>query len=372
MIARVFAPPRRWLRKFLFNIARRFCQTDDARQMLAQTLGAAPLGFGDRGDRGIIAPLAAVPYDDIGLPTLPGAREQKEAIIITARFRTGSTMLWNLFRHVPGCTAYYEPFNERRWFDAAGRGERLDASHKNVADYWREYDGLNELGRYYRDEWWRRDLFMEADHWAPDMKRYVACLIERAPGHPVLQFNRIDFRLPWFRKSFPRARIVHLYRHPRDQWCSTLKDIRCFPADGPAKAFAACDKFYLGAWIEDLKYRFPFLADPAEQHPYRSFYFLWRLSYLAGTQYSDYSVGYERLTGDPAIEIEKLMSFLGLRQADPELLRSLVAPPEGKRWMRYASDDWFKEHESYCEHVLESFLSDVAAMRCAELDGAAF
>ena len=52
----------------------------------------------------------------------PGRRAEprrRPPIFITARFRTGSTLLWNIFRHIEGCTAYYEPFNERRWFDAA-------------------------------------------------------------------------------------------------------------------------------------------------------------------------------------------------------------------------------------------------------------
>ena len=86
---------------------------------------------------------------------------------------------------------------------------------------------------------------MDEDFWDPDLKRYVEILIERAPGRPVLQFNRIDFRLPWFRRHFPDAKIVHLYRHPRDQWCSALMDVKCFPRHGRVEDFAAHDKFYL-------------------------------------------------------------------------------------------------------------------------------
>jgi hypothetical protein len=48
----------------------------------------------------------------------------------------------------------------------------------------------------------------------------------------VLQFNRIDFRLPWFRHHFPAATILHLARHPRDQWCSCLLDPARFPPNG--------------------------------------------------------------------------------------------------------------------------------------------
>jgi hypothetical protein len=35
-------------------------------------------------------------------------------VFVTGRFRSGSTLMWSLFRNVPGCTAFYEPLNERR------------------------------------------------------------------------------------------------------------------------------------------------------------------------------------------------------------------------------------------------------------------
>src|SRR5438105_10664268 len=99
-----------------------------------------------------------------------------------------------MFRNIPGLTAYYEPFNERRWFDPSARGSKMDSTHRNVSDYWKEYDGLQELDHYYREEWIGRNLLMDANSWNPDMKRYVEFLIAMAPGRPVLQFNRIDFR----------------------------------------------------------------------------------------------------------------------------------------------------------------------------------
>ena len=37
-----------------------------------------------------------------------------DMVLVTGRFRSGSTLLWNLFRHCDGVTAYYEPFNRRR------------------------------------------------------------------------------------------------------------------------------------------------------------------------------------------------------------------------------------------------------------------
>src|SRR5262249_14305528 len=147
------------------------------------------------------------------------------AVFITGRFRSGSTLLWNLFRMADGFTSYYEPLNERRWFDASARGDRVDPTHRGVSDYWKEYTGLEELGRYYCADWIRRNLYMDERHWDPDLLAFVRLLCERAAGRPVLQFNRVDFRLAWLRHHFPAARIVHLYRHPRDQWCSHIQKV---------------------------------------------------------------------------------------------------------------------------------------------------
>ena len=66
----------------------------------------------------------ASPYPDLaGGVAVREPGHLPEAIFITGRFRSGSTLLWNLFRNTLGVTSYYEPLNERRWFDARARGE---------------------------------------------------------------------------------------------------------------------------------------------------------------------------------------------------------------------------------------------------------
>src|SRR5581483_6518651 len=250
---------RKRLRDTFFRLLRRVADTDDARSIQVSGLQNLLPRLPEARIDGPLA-LGEQPYTDLG-QAVPASRaaSRDDVVIITARFRSGSTMLWNLFRTTQDCTAYYEPFNERRWFDPATRGCRTDPTHHGVEEYWREYQGMEELGRYYCDSWISQNLFMSGDCWDPAMKLYVETLIDRAAGRPILQFNRIDFRLPWFRRHFPRAKLVHLYRHPRDQWISSLVVPSAFPKEGTMADFANHDHYYLRSWGRDLKYHFPFL-----------------------------------------------------------------------------------------------------------------
>jgi hypothetical protein len=84
-----------------------------------------------------------IPYTDIGKSQRVFHTAHRDDIVfITARFRSGSTLLWNLFRNIDGITSYYEPFNERRWFDKSAHGDKIDTTHKGVNDYWSEYSDL--------------------------------------------------------------------------------------------------------------------------------------------------------------------------------------------------------------------------------------
>ena len=280
---------------------------------------------------------------------------RNDVIIITARFRTGSTLLWNLFRNIPGHTAYYEPFNERRWFDSAARGSHRDLTHRKVEDYWREYEGLAILGKYYQQQWIDRDLFMDADVWDPAMKRYVEILIEHAAGRPVLQFNRIDFRLPWFRWHFPCAKVIHLYRHPRDQWISSLVDAASCPKEITTRDFGPRDHYYLGCWARDLKYQFPFLDESQIEHPYQMFYYLWQMSYMFGRRYAHHSLAFEDLTDNPESCLKELFAVLNVANGDLEHLRGIIDKPKPGRWKEYADQDWFYRQEAICDGVLRDF-----------------
>src|SRR5262245_26668573 len=351
---------RQILRDKRIYVVQKISETDDARAMWANVLKGqlAWQPYVSLKDS-IEAPL---PYDDLGTDDhgeRPAVRS--DVIIITGRFRSGSTLLWNLFRNIEGVTAYYEPFNERRWFDPFTRGDRVDPTHVNADEYWREYEGLEVLNEYYCEEWIERHLYMDASFWAPKMKRYVELLIDNARGRPVLQFNRIDLRLPWFRKHFPNALILHLYRHPRDQWCSTLMDPDCFSKDGTLEQFAGHDKFYLQMWGRDLKYHLPFLDEVLISHPYQLFYYIWKISYLFGRAYAHYSIAFEDILENSADQLTRLLSVCRVDQYNIDKLKSLIESPIIGKWKTYADGEWFRRQESICETTMADFIAAMSS-----------
>jgi hypothetical protein len=337
------------LRRKYFEIVRRTSLAADGREILVSALGEVwmrPPTFPD----GL---LARRPYPALGRH-VPAPRGPAPAFI-TARFRTGSTLLWNIFRHVDGCTSYYEPLNERRWFDPTVRGEWVDRTHQGVEEYWREYEGLSELRSLYRDAWIRRRLYMSETSSDAELERYLDVLIAKARGVAILQFNRVDFRLPWLRATFPRARLIHLYRHPRDQWCSSLVIPKSTPRDVTIDRFQPYDHFYLRMWADDLKYHFPFL-DPARREPaYRVFYYVWKLSYCFGVAYAHHSLAFEPLVENPTEELAKLMAAAGISDYDEETLVGLIGPSRSGQWERYADAAWFERQEAACEETLSAF-----------------
>jgi hypothetical protein len=293
-------------------------------------------------------------YADLGLP---GAASSAGAapVFVTARFRSGSTLVWNLFRHVEGCTSYYEPLNERRWFDPATRGDRIDRTHLGAEEYWREYAGLGQLGRYYDVRWIDHHLYMGPEFHAPALRAYIQALVEAAPERAVLQFNRVDFRLPWLRKQFPDARVIHLFRHPRDQWCSSLVDPALVPRGISVRDFAAKDEFYLIGWARDLSYVFPMLNPEEAEHPYDLFYLIWKLSYAFGRAYADLSVSFEQLAERPRAEIPRLMAAAGIDTYDLERLAGIVSPQSPGKWRQWADQEWFARREARCEEMLDGY-----------------
>ena len=298
------------------------------------------------------------PQIDEGLIRKPvsNALATKKPIFITGRFRSGSTFLWQLFRHIDGITAYYEPLNENRWF--LERRYKTDPTHLGVSNYAEEYRGLGHLSDMYHLEWSLTNLYMDEKHYEPDLVRYLTELIQKAPGRPVLQFNRVDFRLPWLKANFPDASIVFLYRHPREQWMSLQKDGPAIPTDYKLTEPYQAELFYLIHWAKDLRTRFPFL-EPEGQHPYSLHYYIWRLSFLFAATYADHFVCYEELINDLLKTFSRLSDYLNI-DIPSETVTALMHLNKGKtnkRWKVYAPEKWYQTKENECEKILKTFFN---------------
>jgi hypothetical protein len=164
---------------------------------------------------------------------------------------------------------------------------------------------------------------------------------------------QIDFRLPWIMKNYPNAKILHIHRNPRDQWCSVLGDFHSYPPSVRTRE-GFQDRFYHCSWVRDLSRQFPSLEDYATSHQYYTFYFLWKLSFVFGDRFADLSITMEKLAENPrdclAEVIKATGADLGLENLDLSFVNQASS-----RWQEYASDDWFTIIETECERILGDF-----------------
>lgn len=311
---------------------------------------------------GVLRPQVELPKykhpSSILVPRQTSPEDTSTPVFLTARFRTGSTVLWQLFNAMVGYTAYYEPLNERRWFDPSRRGEKVDHSHRGVATYAANYDGLEHLDSFFSEEWTYRHIAMGMAARDNNLERYIAELIATARARPVLQFNRVDFRLPFLRARFPDAVVIHLRRNARDTWRSTLKGLPN-EAGWQLQNFDTYCKFYLMPWYRDLMIAFPWLHQPGKTHPYLIHYLISRLSDLFAAEWAHYSLAYEQLCEDFPGETKRLMAFLG--EDNDQGIASLkgLLVPRGQPYDHAADNDFYGELETQAERILKDHLPGI-------------
>ena len=293
------------------------------------------------------------PLEEKRQPQKLTSRRQKapvtKPIFITARFRTGSTMLWNLFRQLPEATTFYEPLHEEL---LAFIREDIppQPEHFHVKSYFNEYAWLDEALKQHDAGFGYQNLYLETGDNHPALKDYLSGLLNTVneTQTPVLKFNRLDFRLRWTKENFPQAKILHLYRSPRAQWHSSLVGL---PPESGADLNA--DPYRITTWSRDLCGVFPFLASSYLKNPYQRFYYLWKLSYLAGTRQADWSISYEEILANPDVMIPRILDFAGLdSHNNRENALAVIEPAPQRRWTQTQPDAWFEAQEQQCEELL--------------------
>jgi glycosyltransferase involved in cell wall biosynthesis len=274
---------------------------------------------------------------------------KQPSIFITARFRTGSTMLWNIFRQIPEVATYYEPLHERLLYWIAS-GVQPQSRHDNVDSYFKEYPPVEALRQYHSTEFGVCRLYLDARAQHASLKAYIQYLLSVAePGKTsVLQFNRLDFRLSWVKANFPHVPTIHLYRSPREQWYSSIAQ---YPHDVEGNLDA--DPYLITTWARDLCQQFPFLASPYIRHIYQRHYYLWKLSYLAGSRLADISVSYESILKEPEVTTARLLQLAGLDvQSHLQKCLAVIVPKSLERWKQSHHEEWLEALEQECETTL--------------------
>lgn len=284
--------------------------------------------------------------------SLPARRVAADGLFVVGRFRSGTTALWNILRHLPGVRAYYEPCH-----DSLLEHLRLhtspDPSHVRVSEYWREYEPIAEtLPRYYRKQFGTQRLCLAEGAEHAELKRYLGFLLSSSAADEVacLKLNRMDLRLPWLRINFPDTPLVYIYRDPRDEWMSIFGN----------EAGADIDDPYLNSgydlmiWSANLFPYVPRLGSSEVSSSYERHYIIWRISLELGQVYADCIIKLEdELQDHPECGVVKLLDIMG-RDADAHAdLSKLVATGKRNTWKAHHEAGWFAQIEQRCDSYLE-------------------
>lgn len=245
-------------------------------------------------------------------------------IFITGRFRSGTSFLWQLFNELEGFCAWYEPLHPQLL--QAIKHTVPKEEHVGVTDYWETYRNHPRFDKYYTKQFATEYMYLEAQQRDPQLKIYIKHLIELSGDDvPVLQFNRVDFRLHWLRFHFPDAIIVHIERNPIQLYESQRKHI-----DQEFRHQADYwDAYELAQWSYALHDVFPFLqSEDASQHAFYRFYSLYQLSKTMAKVHADVSINLDVDVFQSEVFIQKLNQVIPLNRKQKQSIRNRVHVPK--------------------------------------------
>jgi hypothetical protein len=269
------------------------------------------------------------------MPVTP-AHISSKSLFVVGRFRSGSTALWNILRHIPDVTTYYEPCHDSL-LEHLRAHTLADPSHVGVSEYWKEYVPIMErLPEYYRRNFATQRLCLSGDADHPELERYLRFLVSSAPQGNIaaLKLNRMDLRLPWLRRRFPETPIIYIYRNPRDQWVSMVRNQLDHDVDDP--------------WLN-----IPVLGSDRITTSYERHYLIWRVCLELGQLHADCVLSFDDdLQEHPETGLGKLLDLIGVDQGLADELRPLLVDRKGGAWRKYHDDAWFSDIETRCDSYL--------------------
>lgn len=151
-------------------------------------------------------------------------------IAINAFFRTGSSFLYDVFNQSASFTGLYEPLHpdiaKQRLSSGNQSNEKNELGHTFSGGYFNFYRQFSkeclDYGQLFRASIQPLQYpYLNDSETNYGLLKYLSALESESKNTiPVLQFNRSLFCTTWIRKNFPHWKLIHLYRNPRNIFCS--------------------------------------------------------------------------------------------------------------------------------------------------------
>lgn len=254
-------------------------------------------------------------------------------VVVSGDFCSGSTLVYTLFRKSEQYCCLYEPMHQRLREYLQFRVQPDEGDHHFfMDDYYRELRPFDRIPALFDPSWGASDLFVPPDADRADLYRYLSYIIGMGFGRsPRVMFkeNRLAFRLAWFRKNFPHAKIVHIYRKKEAQWKSMVRRGQTFlDREDVGQHGVDFSGFNVAPFCEDLKTTFPELDAKHFKTGFERFSTLWELSNEHNRRSADISIAYEDLIGDFEPTFERMWKAVGAPPVDAAALKQFVVRPE--------------------------------------------
>ncbi len=249
----------------------------------------------------------------------------KDPIFITGRFRAGTSFLWQVFDALDDCCAWYEPLHPQLL--SAIEHTRPKADHVGISDYWGVYRTHPEFKENHSNHFAVEAMYLEAEDDFPELEVYINHLIELSgENRPVLQFNRVDLRLPWLKAKFPSAKIIHIQRNPLQLFHSQRKHLE----QQHVNDALYWDAYELPSWCFSLSQQLPiFSVTKAYIQPaFYDFYLLYKLSQLMANHHADVWIDLEQHVFQSTAFIGQLKQVIALSAEQEEKLIDMIHVPE--------------------------------------------
>lgn len=297
---------------------------------------------------------------------------QKNTVIVSGWFRTGTTYTFSLFRSInQKFTSYYEPLHPFVF-----QGIKSDSSnqqqlgHNLELGYYHEYQFIDykSLRMRYLERFEAGSNLLYSFTDSLPLFDYVNLIIEQTQETkvPLLQFNRISFLIDYFRVFYKDALIISIIRYHRDVFASIVNHYNrvcdVFPFDAPFPSLGLPPR-RLGPHNDDWEVVDTFagllkifdISLKQDVSFYSKVYVINKTAELFAREFSDAVIEYEELAKRGSSSITNVL--LQKQLIDRETIQKTKFPEPHQKsigsWKRLADKVDFEAEEAKCAGILQ-------------------